>query len=836
MDEISRPDLESEKPPEAAIFSKDGFTLAEEMLAELAAEHFRPLDFDHYHFIGEAPLGRGNIGEVWLAEDKSLNRKVAIKFLLNSPDPSVWAKRETQLLGSLNHRYIAGIYSSGKLEDGTPWFSMEYVEGEQLDECFSKPARPALERLNVFHFVCEGVQYAHRHNVVHGDLKPSNIRVNTQGEPRLVDFGLADVIQSGPALGFTPAYAAPEQFEGKPVGIARDIYALGTILYELLSGTLPFNASTRTVVEIKDLKASGQPPERPSVVARSSGKHGQWSDAEWRDLDAICLKAIAAEESSRYSEVGDLLRDLDRFRERRPLEARQPHTAGYRLSKFLKRNRVQVSAATLVLVVIALLIAFFTLRLTAERDRALAEANRTRRVQQFLLDLFSNGDPQAAPSKAESVVTLLDRRAASLKQLDTDPETQTEYYSLVGRLYEQQFEYPKAERFVRLAVDKSRTLPAASRVAIEAAIQLALVRGDQAAFHDAESIAQEALRRTRLYFPPNNIVIAQAESALGRVMTQEGQYAKAIALLNTLVNRKLDGDQGDAILSESLDSLGTAQYQSGHWQEAEATYRRALEFDRKRGNSHPRVATDMANIATALSSKGDLAEAERLYLQAADIMSAWYGDGNAQTLQLKTFAALMALSQGKLAEAEELSNGLAPQLERAYGTAIHPNLAEVHDLLGKLALRKGDLPTAESELSTALNINRKLFPPNDLRITPMESTLANVLLKEGKYAAAEDAVRATVKVMAASPYAGKDQAALVTLMLGEAILKQRRYREAEPLLLDAYEILRKSTRKSYALYIMRSRADLIELYQALHQPDKIPAPEGVPAPPHPSGK
>jgi tetratricopeptide (TPR) repeat protein len=209
------------------------------------------------------------------------------------------------------------------------------------------------------------------------------------------------------------------------------------------------------------------------------------------------------------------------------------------------------------------------------------------------------------------------------------------------------------------------------------------------------------------------------------------------------------------------------------------------------------------------------------------MMSTWYGEGNAQTLQLKTFAALMALMQGKLTEAEELSRGLVIQLERAYGTAIHPNLAVVHDVLGKLALRKGDLPAAESELSAALNINRKLFPPNDLRTTAAESALANVLLKEGKYAAAENTVRSTVKVMAASPFAGKGEAAIVELMLGEAILKQRRYREAEPLLLEAYEILRKSTRKSYAPYIPRSRADLIELYQALHQPDKIPPLENV---------
>ncbi|HEX3879499.1 MAG TPA: tetratricopeptide repeat protein [Bryobacteraceae bacterium] len=830
MGGIGEPDPLDENQPETSIFDSDGFALAEELLADLGTERFRPQDFDHYHFLAEEPLGRGNVGEVWLAEDTSLNRLVAIKFLLNSPDPDVWAKRETHLLASLNHRYIARIYRSEKLEGGTPWFSMEYVEGEQLDEHLRKSSQTGLERLKIFHSICEGVQYAHSRRVVHGDLKPSNIRVTAQGEPRLVDFGLADVIQSGPALGFTPAYAAPEQFSGTPVGIPRDIYALGAILFELLTGVLPFDASTRTLVEIQDLKTSGLPPERPSAVARSNGRSQQFSNAEWQDLDAICLQAMAADESARYLDVGQLLRDLDHFCECRPLQARHPYSVGYRLAKFLKRNRTPVVAAVLVCLIIAGLIAFFTLRVTAERDRALAEARRTRQVQEFMLDLLSNGDPEAGLSKQASIVTLLDRRAGSLKELASDPETQTEYDSLVGQLYEAQFEYPKAERFLRLAVDKSRALPSGSAAAINAAVQLGLIRGDQAAFQEAETIVREALRRARQYFSPNAIEVANAESALGRVLAESGQYDKAIALLNTLVDRKLDGDRGGAVLAQSLTSLGYALQQSGHAQEAEAVQRRALAFDRNlRGNSHPRVAEDLANIATALSSKGQLAEAEKLYSQAADIMAGWYGEGNTQTLQLKTFAALMALTEGRLADAEELSRDLVPQLERGYGTAVHPNLAVAHDLLGKLALRKGDLAAAEPELRAALNINRKLFPKNDLRTTASESALANVLLKEGKYQAAEDTVRSTVQVMAASPFAKKDESAIVGLMLGEAILKQHRYREAQPLLLESYTILSKSTRKGYAPYVSRSREDLTELYRALHQTDKIAALENAAA-------
>lgn len=664
MGEVNGQDRPREDVANLLMFQSDGFTLAEEFLADIEGDPFCPKDFDDYHFESKEPLGRGNMGEVWLARDKSLARKVAIKFLLNSPEPIAWAKRETQLLGSLNHRYIAQIYHQATLEDGTPWFSMEYVEGEQLDEYLNRPTCLVRERLKIFHSVCEGVQYAHRHNVVHGDLKPSNIRVNTQGEPRLLDFGLADVVQSRPAVGFTPAYAAPEQFEAKPIGVSRDIYALGVILYELLTGTLPFNASTLTTVGIKDIKASGRPPERPSLVARTSSRHDDWSDGQWRDLDAICLKAMAAEELSRYLDMGSLLRDLDRFREYRPLEARQPHTSVYRLRKFLTRNRVQVDVAALAFIVITSLIVFFALRLTAERNRALAEADRTRRVQQFLLDLLNNGDPQAGPSKAESVVTLLDQRAARLKQLDSDPETQTEYYSLVSRLYEQQFEYLKAERFARLAVEKSRVLPSASRVAIQAASQLALVRGDQAAFQDAESIAEETLRRARQQFPPTDIVVVSAESTLGRVLEQSGQYDKAIALLNQLVNTRLDGDEGIAVLSESLESLGNAQFQSGNWQQAEVTFRRGLELDHKRGESHPRVATDLANIAAVLSSKGDLAEAKKLYLQAAAIMSGWYGEENAQTLHLKMLAALMAVTSGDSPRVRNCRAGWLPSLSR----------------------------------------------------------------------------------------------------------------------------------------------------------------------------
>src|SRR5580704_7016276 len=287
-------------------FGFNAFELADRMLSENKDDDFRPHDFGPYLFLGDKPLGKGSLGDVWLAEEPSAERRVAIKFLRRVTDPDL-AADEIKNQGKLEHRYIARLYSNEKLEDGTPWLAMEYVKGLPLDEYCRERNCTIDQRIKLFLDICEAVKHAHGEMVFHGDLKPSNILVNDGGEPKLLDFGLAQRLHkldiagdAEPAvLGFTAAYAAPEQFRGKSSGFRSDIYSLGAILYELLSGELPFDASHRTFDETERSKTSAEQPEAPSAAVlrrvrkSSENNHAkEASDAEWRDLDAICLKAI----------------------------------------------------------------------------------------------------------------------------------------------------------------------------------------------------------------------------------------------------------------------------------------------------------------------------------------------------------------------------------------------------------------------------------------------------------------------------------------------------------------------------------------------------------------
>lgn len=308
------------------------------------------------------------MGVVYLAEREDLGNRVAIKILRDaslSPARRERFASEQRTLAQLNHPFIARLYDADTLADGTPWFVMEYVEGDPLTEYCAKHESSAQERLQLFRAVCEAVQYAHGHAVIHRDLKPSNILVKRDRTVRLLDFGIAKQLEGLDAAAdqtrtalrlMTPAYAAPELIRGDRVGVHTDVYSLGVILYELLAGRLPFDLSNRTPGEAAALIAEHE-PEKPSAAAkRVEGLPGararvpSASKTAWADLDVLCLAAMHKDPKRRYPSVDALIRDVDHFLKGEPLEAR-PDTLGYTLGKFVRRNWQAVSAAALLFAV-----------------------------------------------------------------------------------------------------------------------------------------------------------------------------------------------------------------------------------------------------------------------------------------------------------------------------------------------------------------------------------------------------------------------------------------------------------------------------------------------------
>jgi predicted Ser/Thr protein kinase len=374
-------------------------------------------------------LGEGGMGVVYLAQREDLGSLAAIKILRDawmSPARRARFESERRTLAQLNHPSIARLYDADTLRDGTPFFVMEYVEGVPLTEYCRAQGCGVREKLRLFRAVCEAVHYAHRHAIIHRDLKPSNILVKPDGSVRLLDFGIAK--QMDPAGGpmnvehtrsglrmMTPAYAAPEQIRGQSVGIHTDVYSLGVILYELLAGRLPFDPAELTAGEMETLIVEGA-AQQPSAGA---------------DLDVLCLTAMHRDAERRYGSVEALIRDVDHYLEGEPLDSR-PDTVGYRLGKFVGRNRRAVMAAAAVLVLVAALVIVFTVRLAGARNAALAQTARTQRIQRFMLNLFDGGDKAAGPAQDLRVVTLIDHGVQEARSLNAEPAVQADLYETLG--------------------------------------------------------------------------------------------------------------------------------------------------------------------------------------------------------------------------------------------------------------------------------------------------------------------------------------------------------------------------------------------------------------------
>src|SRR5438034_1000703 len=516
-----------------SLLDRDVANVAGQVLEQGIPPALLDQDFGPYRM--QRMLGEGGMGVVYLAERADLGSVAAIKILRDawlSPDRRERFASEQRTLAQLNHPAIARLYDASTLPDGTPWFVMEYVEGVPLTQFCEEHASAIPERLRLFRAVCEAVEHAHRHLIVHRDLKPSNILVKPDGSVKLLDFGIAKQLDSleGPVdrtrTGLrlmTPAYAAPEQILGEPVGIHTDIYTLGVVLYELLTGRLPFDLANRTPSEAEAVVVE-QRPERPSAAAKEKSV----SRRAWADLDVLCLTAMHIEPQRRYRTVEALIRDIDHYLAGEPLEAR-PDTFGYRLGKYVRRNWRPVSAATASFIVVIGLVVFYTVRLATTRNAAVAEAARTQRIQHFMLNLFQGGEEAVGPADSLRVVTLVDRGVRDAQSLDGEPAVQAELYETLGSIYQKLGKLDRADSLLRRALDRRRTLFGSDHPEVaQSLVALGRLRVDQAEYQEAERLIREGLAMSKRDRRPGHPAIANATLALGQVLEESGKYDEGI--------------------------------------------------------------------------------------------------------------------------------------------------------------------------------------------------------------------------------------------------------------------------------------------------------------------
>jgi tetratricopeptide (TPR) repeat protein/tRNA A-37 threonylcarbamoyl transferase component Bud32 len=586
-------------------------------------------------------LGRGGMGEVYLAEreEGTFTQRAALKLIKRGMDSQAIVQRfvrERQILSRLEHPGIARLLDGGSAADGRPFFVLERVEGVPITDYCRDRALGLEDRLRLLQSVCAAIDSAHRRLVVHRDLKPANLLVTEDGQVKLLDFGIAKLLAGDEdgetahlthleARILTPAYAAPEQILGEPITTATDVYALGVLLFELVTGALPHCRDRQSLGSLAGA-VMRETIERPSAVLRriAAGDAPRLARRVAGDLDLIVLTALHRDPARRYLSAAALADDLGRFLAGRPVRAR-PDSRGYRLRKFVGRNRLPVTLAALGL---AALFAGLGMALW-EAHAARLSAQRAESVKSFLVSVFQQSDPDQSGGAAVTARELFERAAQRIDgELAAEPTVQAELLASVAEIEANLgLLDPALHHAQRSLALRVKLLPAGDSQIAKSRVLLGSierVRGDVGL---AQTTLKRALAETLAACGADSLETARARQAMADALLSPGDRARAVDLLRqALATFRRELGEGNLETSQALSELGATLEQSQRYPEAEQVYREALaRLQQALGPRHPRVAvvqTDLAGIMDRLSRP---AEARKLFEAAIATQRATLG-------------------------------------------------------------------------------------------------------------------------------------------------------------------------------------------------------------------
>jgi serine/threonine-protein kinase len=713
-----------------------------------------------------AQIGQGGMGTVWLARrsDGRFDGEAAIKFLNAAVAGRAGEERfrhEGSLLARLTHPHIARLFDAGVSSPGQPYLVLEHVRGTSIDRYCDERRLGVGARIHLFLDVLAAVAHAHAHLIVHRDLKPSNVMVTTAGDVKLLDFGIAKLLDDGGAGAgagltrggpgpLTPEYAAPEQLTGEPITIATDVYALGVLLYVLLTGAHPVDGDRRSpvdflraIVETEPRRASdaaaGAGTTPREVVEAHAARRGKTPERLRRalrgDLDTILAKALRKDPRERYGSATALADDLRRYLGGHPVSAR-PESAAYRVWKFARRHRTAVGAAAVLLIALTVGI----VRERALRGKAEAEARKGQAVEDYLVSVFEVADPFAPPNPGGADVTaraLLDRGSARIdSSLAAQPDVQAELRGVLGRVYVNLGLYEAAEPLLRRALEQQRALHGERRhpdvaTALDRLGHL-LVRRSR--FDEAEPLLREALAQRRVLLGSAHADTATSLDHLATLLQERSDYEAAEPLFREAVTvREAIHGRDHEEVAQSLNNLGVLLFLKGQPDETARLYREALAIkERRLGPDHPLTAATAQNLAQLLADSGRFAAAESLFRRALAAKRKTLGDAHPSvTVNLNNLAFLLAAYLDRADEAEALARE-ALALDRQIFREPHPYIAESLRRLGMVLRSRGDLDGAERQLRQALAMNRQLSAADHIRTASTISQLGGVLHARGE--------------------------------------------------------------------------------------------------------
>jgi serine/threonine protein kinase len=723
------------------------------------------------------PIGQGGMGSVWLAtrNDGRFEGSAAVKLLnaeLIGRGGGARFKREGTILARLAHTNIARLIDAGVSASGQPYLVLEHVNGRHIDQYCDEHALGVDARVRLVLEVVSAVAHAHANLIVHRDLKPSNVLVTGDGDVKLLDFGIAKLLEDDSrgsqvtvtkeAGGMTPKYAAPEQVSGGAITTATDVYALGVLLYELLTGCHPIGPWAHSPAEIVKQIIDVDPP-KPSATttvaaeARAASR-GTTPERLRRqlsgDLDTIVTKALKKDPAERYPSVAELADDLRRFVDNQPITAR-PDTLRYRGGKFIRRHRRSLAAAAAAVLIVSGVVGFYTVQLARERDRAALEAAKALRMTELLTGLLDGANPFRTPDAQEPTVrNLLDRGAERVRvDLAGQPELQAEMFTVIGRTFERMGQLDRARPLLEQALALGRGAFGADHAKVAQSLNdLGVLNRQRGRLAESQALLEECLAMRRRLFGNVHMDVAVTLVELARTLRDRGNTAAAEPLAHEAlaVRRQVFGEEHRETAT-SKNELGLIYLEKGSLDESERMFRENLATSaRQLGDQHANTAGALGNLAIVLSAKGQSAEGEKLFRETLEINRVTLGPAHPTYANTLSNMSVPVRAQGRLDEAQAL-------VEEALRLALpvlkddHPRIANYRVNLGRLQIDRGDAVAAEPVLRQALRARETLYPATDWRIGQAKSLLGASLVAQGRYAEAEPLLRAAGEVLKPVP-------------------------------------------------------------------------------------
>jgi serine/threonine-protein kinase len=738
-----------------------------------ALSHFEPGERVGAYRL-ERVLGRGGMATVYLAAraDGQFEQTVALKILDRAGESLARFEQERQILASLDHPNTARLLDGGITGRGVPYVAMEYVEGVPLLEYCDRERLGIEQRLKLFNRIVDAVHDAHRKLIVHRDIKSANILVTSTGVPKLLDFGIAKLLETGALPNaapqtraltpMTPEYASPEQIRNEPMSVATDIYQLGYLLYVLLTGQSPYAIDYSDMVALVDAITRRDPVAPGRRVSDFAEQGNAVGGTPWArrnttrarlqrrlrgDLDRVVLKALHKDPDHRYASAAALAADIDNVLADRPVSAR-PDSVRYRTRKFIKRNAVAVGATSVAVIAVIVGTALFTYRLSQAKQEAELEAEKSAQVTEFLTGLFEANDPSESLGDSISARQLLDRGAEQAEALQARPELQAQMFDVLGRMYRKLGRYEQAKPLLDRAVAIRREANAQPDAALaESLSNLGELMLDEADYSAAEELFREALAIQRSLLDEQDPEIAELLNDLGNVASDRGDFedAERYHREGLAIRRTAYGDEHPDVAT-SLNNLGLLLWRTGDYDEAEAMHRQALAIRRRLfGDVHPDITYSLNNLALVLQSRGDYDAAEPLYRELLAMDRKLLGDEHPEVaMDLNNLGGLLSNKRNYTEAAEMHRQALA--LRRKLLPLDHPHTAQSLHNLGTVHYYQGEFDEAERTYREALSIRRTALGDEHPAVASTLDSLGALLVKREKYDAAETSLRESLAI------------------------------------------------------------------------------------------